>query len=209
MPDDFVFALKGGRFLTHLKRLRDVEAPLANFWASGPLALGPTLGPVLWQLPETLAFDRDLVADFLGRLPRSTAAAARLAEGHDDKIAGDRVLTRAEGDRPLKHVLEPRHPSFAEPEALALLRDHDVGCVVADSGGRWPEIDAVTSDVVYVRLHGHTELYASGYASRSLDRWAERCREWARDAEVYVYFNNDARGRAPYDAMALRERVEG
>lgn len=207
VPGDFVLALKGGRFITHQKKLRDVEVPLANFWASGPLALGPTLGPVLWQLPASLRFDAERMASFFDLLPRSTAEAARAAEGHDDKVPEDRALTTSERDLPVHHVLEARHPSFAEPDALALLRDHGIGCVVADSGGVWLEIDAVTSDVVYVRLHGHTELYTSGYAPASLDRWADRCRAWAADADVYVYFDNDARGRAPYDATSLIERL--
>lgn len=205
--DDFVLALKGGRFVTHLKRLRDVETALANFWASGPLALGPTLGPVLWQLPANLAFDADRLRAFFDLLPRSTPAAAELAARHDDKVSEDRACVSSDHHGPVRHVLEARHPSFTRPEALDLLREHDIGCVVADSGGTWPEIDAVTSEVVYVRLHGHTELYASGYAPSSLDRWAERCREWSGRAEVFVYFDNDARGRAPYDAVSLLSRL--
>src|SRR6188472_9488 len=93
VPADVVLAVKGGRFITHLKSLRDVETPLANFFASGVLALGAQLGPVLWQLPERLAFDRERLARFFELLPRSTRDAARLAAGHDDKIADDRVLT--------------------------------------------------------------------------------------------------------------------
>ena len=165
MPSGFVFAVKGGRFITHLKRLRDVEVPLANFFASGVLALGPTLGPVLWQLPERLAFDEALVGDFLAMLPRTTSAAAELASRHDDKVPDDRALTTAEADAPLRHALEFRHPSFVSDAAYALLRKHDVATVVADSAGRWPRVFEVTSDLVYVRLHGDRELYASGYSA--------------------------------------------
>lgn len=210
-PDDFEFAVKGGRFITHLKRLRDVETPLANFLASGVLALRDKLGPVLWQLPERVEFDADVVGDFLSLLPRTTGDAAALAAGHDAKVPEDRALTAVPDgvapDRPLRHVLEFRHRSFCEPEALDLLREHDVGCVVADTAGRWPEADVVTSDVVYVRLHGDHELYASGYTDASLDRWAERCRAWAREGDVYVFFDNDAKGYAPHDALALRSRL--
>ncbi len=207
-PEDFVFAVKGGRFVTHMLRLRDVETPLANFFASGVLALGSKLGPVLWQLPERVAFDADVVRSFFELLPRSTTGAAELARRHDDKVAEDRALTSAPVDRPLRHVLEFRHRSFCEPEALDLLREHDIGCVVADTAGRWPEADVVTTDVVYARLHGDRELYASGYTDAALDRWAERCRDWAREADVYVYFDNDAKGHAPHDALALLSRLQ-
>jgi uncharacterized protein YecE (DUF72 family) len=208
VPDDFLFAVKGGRFITHLKRLRDVEIPLANFFASGVLALGPTLGPFLWQLPERLPFDRPLLDDFLGLLPRTTAEAARLAARHDDKLAEDRALTEAEDDRPLRHALEFRHPSYADDAAYQVLRDHDVAVVVADTAGRWPQVFEVTSDLVYVRLHGDEELYASGYSPEALDVWAERCRAWSADGrDVVVYFDNDIRGFAPHDALALLERV--
>ncbi len=207
LPPGVELAVKGSRFITHLRKLRDVEVPLANFLASGLLALGDALGPVLWQLPERLSFDPDRMEAFLDLLPRSTARAAEVAARHDDRLADDRALTTATVDRPLRHVLEPRHPSFGEPAALALLRRHGVGCVVADSAQRWPQLDAVTSDVVHVRLHGEGELYAGGYSPGSLDRWAERCRAWAREADVYVFFDNDARGRAPWDALALQERL--
>jgi uncharacterized protein YecE (DUF72 family) len=208
VPRGFVFAVKGGRFITHLKRLRDVETPLANFFASGVLALGPTLGPVLWQLPERLAFDEAVVGDFLALLPRTTSAAAELASRHDDKVPDVRALTTAESDAPLRHALEFRHPSFVSDAAYALLRRHDVATVVADSAGRWPRVFEVTSDLVYVRLHGDRELYASGYSAAVLDEWADRCRGWMADGrDVHVYFDNDAKGHAPHDAVALQERL--
>jgi uncharacterized protein YecE (DUF72 family) len=208
VPDDFVFALKGGRFITHLKRLRDVEVPLANFFASGPLALGPKLGPVLWQLPERQVFDAGLVREFLAQLPRTTGAAAALASRHDDKVPEDRALTAAEDDRPLRHALEFRSETFAVAAAYDLLCEYDVACVVADTAGRWPKVWEVTSDFVYVRLHGDRELYVSGYSAAALDEWADRCREWAGAGhDVYVYFDNDAKGFAPHDALALRERL--
>lgn len=207
-PDDFVFAVKGGRFITHLKKLAGVETALANFFASGVLALGPKLGPVLWQLPPTLGFDRERLEAFFAQLPRTTGAAAELAARHDAKVPGDRALTVAETDRPIRHAMEVRHQSFATPEAVELLRDHDVAFVVADTAGRWPLVEEVTSDFVYVRLHGDEELYASGYSSEALDRWAEKVRGWAgRGLDVFVYFDNDAKGFAPHDAIALIERV--
>jgi uncharacterized protein YecE (DUF72 family) len=207
-PDGFVFAVKGGRFITHMKRLAGVETALANFFASGVLALGPKLGPVLWQLPETLPFDPARLSSFFDLLPRSTLAAADLARRHDDKIPADRSLTEALTDQPLRHALEPRHRGFDSDGARALLRRYDVCTVVADSAGRWPRIEGATSDFRYVRLHGETDLYASGYTGESLDRWAETCRSWLRDGQdVYVYFDNDAKGHAPHDAVALCERL--
>ncbi len=206
-PQEFVFAVKGGRFITHLKRLRDVETPLANFLASGVLALGPKLGPLLWQLPERLEYDPALLGDFLALLPRTTTEAAALAARHDGKLAEDRVLTTTDAERPVRHVLEFRSQSFCCDEAFAQLAEHDVACVLADSAGRWPKADVDTTDVRYVRLHGDTELYASGYSDESIDAWAARCVTWAADHDVFVYFDNDAKGHAPWDALRLVDRV--
>ena len=147
VPDDFVFAVKGGRFITHMKKLRDAEQPLANFFASGVLALGPTLGPLLWQLPENLPYDRERLEQFFAQLPRTHAEAAALAARHDDKVPDDRALTTAEHDGRLRHVLEFRSESYCTDEAFALLREHDIGCVVAETAGRWPQAEAVTSDL--------------------------------------------------------------
>lgn len=224
-PDDFVFTLKGPRFITHMKKLTDVETPLANFFASGPLALGPKLGPVLWQLPPTLGFDAGRMNDFLGRLPRSSADAAELAKAHDERL-DDRALTITDADRPLRHAVEVRHPSFATAEFIELLRAQGVGLVVADTAQRFPFVDDVTTDFVYVRLHGDEELYASGYGDEALGDWAARVRGWragrtpqtehtvaapappkADGRDVYVYFDNDVKARAPFDAIALAERL--
>lgn len=208
VPTDVVLAVKGGRFITHMKALRDVETPLANFFASGVLALGPQLGPVLWQLPERVSFDRERLARFFRLLPRTTSEAARLAATHDEKLAEDRVLTTCEVDLPVRHALEPRHESFDSDEARSLCAEHGVALVVADSAGRWPVMRDATSDFRYVRLHGETELYASGYTDASLDRWAETCRDWlAEGHDVHVYFDNDAKGHAPHDAVRLVRRL--
>ena len=206
-PEGFVFAVKGGRFITHMKKLAGVESALANFFASGVLALGPKLGPILWQLPPNLGFDAERLAGFFDQLPRTTGEAAEIAKRHDAKVPDDRALTVAEDDRPMRHALEVRHHSFAVPEAVALLRSHDIAFVVADTAGRWPLVEEITSDHMYVRLHGDLELYTSGYTPEALDRWAEKIRRWAEAGQdVYVYFDNDAKGYAPHDAMALIER---
>ena len=208
-PDDFVFAVKGGRFITHLKKLAGVETALANFFASGVLALGAKNGPFLWQLPPTLGYDEARLAAFFDLLPRTAGEAAEIAQRHDDKVPDDRALTGTDTpDRPLRHALEVRHASFTRAETATLLEKHDIATVVADTAGKWPLLDAVTSDHVYVRLHGDVELYASGYTPKALDRWAERCLGWVGEGrDVYVYFDNDAKGFAPHDALALIERV--
>jgi uncharacterized protein YecE (DUF72 family) len=206
-PDGFLFALKGGRFITHLKRLRDVGQGLANFFASGPLVLGDKLGPVLWQLPASIRFDAALIDGFLSQLPRTTTAAAELAARHDDKLRG-RVAIEPGDERPIRHALEVRHRSFDDPHYYDLLARHGVANVASDSP-TWPMLERPTSDFAYARLHGHTELYHSGYSPASLDAWADRCRRWAERGPVYIYFDNDARGRAPHDALGLMRRLGG
>jgi uncharacterized protein YecE (DUF72 family) len=204
-PDDFVFSVKGGRFITHMKKLRGVETPLANFFASGVLALGDKLGPLLWQLPPNLGFDRGRVADFLALLPRTTTAAAKLAAQHDTRVEG-RAWVTTDADRPLRHAVEVRHSSYECAEFLDLLRDQDVAVVTADTAGKWPMVLEPTSDLAYVRLHGAEELYVSGYDEAALDQWARRVRGWQdRGCDVVVYFDNDVKVRAPFDAQRLME----
>ncbi|WP_153504467.1 DUF72 domain-containing protein [Cumulibacter manganitolerans] len=208
VPEDVVLAIKGGRYITHLKSLRDVRTPLANFLASGVLALGEQLGPLLWQLPARLHFDRDRLASFFELLPRTTAEAALLAAAHDEKLPDERSLTTCAVDVPVRHALEPRHASFDTDEARALCAEYGVAVVIADSAGKWPVMHDATSDFRYVRLHGETELYASGYTDESLDRWADICRGWLGEGhDVHVYFDNDIRGHAPHDAVRLLDRL--
>jgi uncharacterized protein YecE (DUF72 family) len=206
-PDRFVFTVKGPRFISHMKKLRAVETPLANFYASGVLALRDKLGPILWQLPPNLGFDPARLAEFFALLPRTTFAAARLARDHEERLA-DRALTQADADRPLRYALEVRHASFQTPRFLDVLREHDVAVVVADTAGRWPLFQDVTSDIVYVRLHGDEELYVSGYSDEALAMWADRIRAWTgAGRDVFTYFDNDVKVRAPYDAMQLSARL--
>ncbi|MBX3207857.1 MAG: DUF72 domain-containing protein [Labilithrix sp.] len=225
-PADFVFAVKGGRFITHNKKLRDCDVALANFFASGVLALDDKLGPVLWQLPPQLGFDADRLETFLASLPRTTADAAELARHHDARLAhGSWLDVRV--CRPIRHALEVRHESFDDPAFIRLLRREKVALCVADTAGTWPYFEDVTADFVYVRLHGSRRLYTSGYSRLELDRWAERVTAWRRGEEpadaalaapdgptrtaggrdVYVYFDNDANARAPFDAMNLAARL--
>jgi uncharacterized protein YecE (DUF72 family) len=222
VPEGFLFAVKGPRFITHMKKLAGVETPLANFLASGLLRLGGKLGPILWQLPARQRFEPERLDAFLALLPRDSAAAADLARRHDARLAG-RAWTETDAIRPLRHALEVRHESFRDPAFVALLRRHAVALVVTDGAG-WPRLEDVTADFVYARLHGSEELYASGYDDDALDVWAARCRAWAagrtpagaalsappaarRRREVLVYFDNDAKVRAPVDALGLARRL--
>lgn len=202
-PARFRFAVKGSRFITHMKKLREPKTALANFFASGVLALEDKLGPFLWQLPPNLGFDRDRLASFFDALPRDTRAAVRLAKKHDARMEG-RAWLRAEVQQKLRHALEIRHDTFADPAFLALLREHDIALCIADTAGRWPYLEDVTADFVYVRLHGDVDLYASGYGDPALAAWAKKIRAWRRKRDVFVYFDNDARGHAPFDAERLR-----
>jgi uncharacterized protein YecE (DUF72 family) len=221
-PDDFVFAVKAPRFITHMKRLNDAEAPLANFIASGLLRLGPKLGPVLWQFPPNFSFDAARIEAFLRLLPHDTKAAARLGRRHDERLKAPAWL-KVDAERKLRHAFEIRHDSFRDRAFIDLLRHYDVALVCADTV-EWPRLMDVTSDFVYCRLHGSEELYASGYDDRALDDWARRVAAWVRgrepaDAEriggkarvrrrdVFVYFDNDMKVRAPTDAHGLIKRV--
>ncbi len=219
-PDGFVFAVKGSRYITHLRRLRDVETPLANFIASGLLRLGPKLGPILWQFPPRLRFDPQRFSAFMNMLPKDTHAAAKLAERRDARLNGQEWL-ESEETRPIRHAFEIRHESFEDAEFIEMLREHRIGLVCADTV-EWPLLMDVTSDFVYCRLHGSEELYVSGYDDEALDRWASRIDDWAHGREpadanrvleplkssrkgrdVYVYFDNDVKVRAPEDARQL------
>ena len=202
-PDEFCFAVKGGRFVTHLKRLREPDTPLANFFASGVLALGHKLGPVLWQLPANFSFDVDLVAEFLALLPRGTAEAAELANRHSAVLSEDRTWLAVAEDRPMRHAIEVRHESFGTEVFSDLLRANDIALVVSDSPRTWPRFEEITASFGYFRLHGDTELYASGYSDDALGEWAAKIRDWSRQGDVYVYFDNTAKGHAPRDCCRL------
>ncbi|HLI12871.1 MAG TPA: DUF72 domain-containing protein [Alphaproteobacteria bacterium] len=224
VPKDFVFAVKAPRYITHVRRLKAVEGALANFLASGVLRLGAKLGPVLWQLPPNFSYDRERIARFLVLLPRDTEAALAVARRHEPRMKG-RAWLEIDRKRPLRHAIEIRHESFRSADFVALLREHRVALVCADAVD-WPRLMDLTADFVYCRLHGSEQLYTSGYDAAALDDWARRVAAWAQggepaDAEradgrapkragrdVFVYFDNDAKVRAPFDAAALVERVE-
>ena len=225
-PENFVFSVKAPRYVTHILKLNDVEKPIANFFASGLLLLKEKLGPILWQFPPSFRFDPKQFEHFLKLLPHDTEAALKQAHGREAKMHGREHLAIDE-TRALRHAVEIRNKSFVDPEFVELLRAYQVALVVADTAGKWPYYEDVTADFIYMRLHGDEELYASGYTDAALDRWAMRIRAWNRgdqpqDAhlisttlpasrktrDVYCYFDNDIKVKAPFDARKLLQRLD-
>jgi uncharacterized protein YecE (DUF72 family) len=225
-PDDFVFAVKGPRYITHMRRLRDIEAPLANFFASGVLELRDKLGPMLWQFPPHLRFDPERWRAFLELLPRDMASASTMARRHNERVRATSIPRVA--NHALRHAVEIRSETFRDERFIALLRRHRIALVVADTAGKWPLVEDVTADFMYLRLHGDKELYASGYSPEALDAWASRIDAWRHGREpadarhisakpprrrarldVYCYFDNDMKVHAPFDAESLRARLGG
>lgn len=225
-PPDFVFAVKGPRYITHFRRLRDVETPLANFLASGLFNLKRKLGPILWQFPPDFTFDHERMVRFLGLLPHDMKSALARARRRAPFMKG-RTRLAIDANRRMRHAIEVRHESFMDPAFISLLREHRVALVVAETARRWPMMHDVTTDFVYMRLHGDKELYRSGYSDAALDRWARRIAAWHRGAEpadairvssarppsgkprdVFCFFDNtDVKLRAPFDAQALAGKL--
>jgi uncharacterized protein YecE (DUF72 family) len=209
-PRDFVFAIKGGRFITHNLKLRNVEHAMGNFFASGVLALGKTTGPFLWQLPATYKFDAERMDTFMRQLPRTSTDGEAVARQHDGRLRRGALVDAAARVK-YRHAFEVRHPSYFHDEFYAILRDHHCAFVIADTAGKFPYAEEITADFVYVRLHGSQELYASGYTDAELDEWAKKIAHWRTDAVkpsgVYVYFDNDAKVHAPFDAERLAQRI--
>jgi uncharacterized protein YecE (DUF72 family) len=221
-PDSFVFAVKGSRYLTHMLKLNNPRKPLANFFASGIFNLKAKLGPFLWQFPPNFGFNSDRLEAFFEMLPRDTESALRLARRHDERVK-DRSCLRIDANRRLRHAIEIRHESFLDPAFVKLLRRHKIALVVADTAGKWPLVEDVTADFMYLRLHGDEVLYTSGYSEEALRGWAARIRDWSGGREpadarkiapglappkraardVYCYFDNDAKVHAPFDARKL------
>lgn len=206
--DDFVFAVKGGRFITHNLKLRNAATALGNFFASGVLALGRKTGPFLWQLPGTYRFEAERLDGFMRELPRDSTEGEAVARQHDERLRRGALVTSVERVR-YRHAFEVRHPTYFAGEFYELLRRHRCAFVIADTAGRYPYAEEVTTDFVYARLHGSQELYVSGYTDEELGEWAGRIAGWrAGGRDVYVYFDNDAKVHAPFDARRLRELVD-
>jgi uncharacterized protein YecE (DUF72 family) len=226
-PVDFVFSVKGARYLTHLLRFRDDSARVAsaNFFAQGLLSLNEKLGPILWQFPPSFRFEPAAMERFLRFLPRDTAAALSLAEQRDERVKTPYIAM--DRKRRLRHAIEVRHASFMDPAFIDLLRQYESALVVSDSTEPWPLAEDVTADFVYIRLHGTESRYSGAYADEALNDWAARIDAWRRGSQpaearliaphlrpptrarrdVYCYFDNDAKTHAPFDAQRLMERL--
>jgi len=223
-PDDFVFAIKGSQFITHIRKLENVEGALANFLAQGMLCLGKKLGPILWQLPPQTSFSAEKIEAFLKLLPHTHKQAAAYSKQRDEWMSG-RSWLEVEEVLPFRHAMESRHKSFATAEYIELLRKYNVALVVADSV-KWPVMMDVTADFVYCRLHGSDKIYPDGYTSEAVDTWAQRMIAWSRGEEVtdgtrihpdpgpkqdardvFVYFDDDNKVRAPHDAQSMSGRI--
>ena len=227
VPRDFQFAIKGPRYLTHMLKLRGIEQPLANFFASGIFGLREKLGPILWQFPASFPFDFERFDAFFAHLPRDLAAAAKLARKHGSFMRGRTVL-EIDRNRPIRHAVEVRHDSFGCEQFVRLLSRHRIALVVAEGAGRWPLWRDVTADFVYMRLHGEKILYRSGYSDAALERWSRAILAYARGGlpkegerilptarpgkqarDVYCYLDNtDQKLRAPFDARTLMEKLK-
>src|SRR5689334_6304138 len=183
-PAGFLMAVKASRFLTHMKRLRDPEEPLARLLSRAAF-LGPRLGPLLYQLPPSFHRDLTRLESFLARLPRT--------------LAGTRHR--------LLHVLEFRHPSWYGRETYQLLERHRASLCLHDKSGS-AVLDEVTGPCVYVRFHGTSGHYHGSYGDAALRRWASRLAdEWRDGRHVFAYFNNDPEAVATRNALRLRELV--
>lgn len=223
-PRGFVFAVKAPRYVTHIKRLKNAEQGLANFFASGVLGLKEKFGPILWQLPPSLRYDEGKLESFLQQLPRNSEILADMAREHDDTV--EKVIVKADRKRAIRHAMEVRHASFVNETFIAQLRRHDVALVVADTADKWPFLEDVTASFMYLRLHGDKVLYASGYSNAALNRWCKHIDAWRKGSEpkdatrcsdtkprkrasrdVYCYFDNDTKVKAPFDARKLAEKL--
>ena len=224
-PPGFVFSHKGNRFITHVLRLKEPDGPVANVLASGVFNLREKLGPFLWQFPPNFKFEPERFEHFLSLLPHDTEAAAARARLYEPRMEG-KVALDPGGKRKLRHAVEIRNESFVDPAFVAMLRKYKVALVVADTAGKWPYYEDVTADFMYLRLHGDKELYASGYTDEALDRWAARIRAWTTGSQpgdarlisskappkratrdLFCYFDNDIKVRAPFDARRLMEKL--
>ena len=206
-PDDFIFTLKAPKYITHQRRLLDIEQAVANFFVSGVLKLGPKLGPILWQLPPNMVFKHDVIESFLKLLPHTTADIKPMGKACSDWMRPRAVTDGAE--IPFRHAVEVRNESFETAEFTDLLAKHNVAVVVGDTAGRWPYFEDITSDFMYVRLHADEKKYPQGYTRPALQTWADKLTSWSTGVSgIYAFLDNDEKTTAPANAVALSELVK-
>ncbi len=184
-PDDFMFSLKASRFATNRKLLATAGESIARFIGSGVAELGDKLGPIVWQFMPTKQFDAEDFEAFLALLPPK------------------------EGSRALRHVMDVRHESFVTPAYKKLADKYRVSTVFTDAD-KFPSFEEPEGDFAYARLMMADAKFKTGYAPKALDAWAERAQHWAtspKQREVFVYFINGAKEKAPAAAGALLERL--
>jgi uncharacterized protein YecE (DUF72 family) len=204
-PDDFVFSVKGPQLVTHIKRLKNCQTELANFFASGPLALGTKLGPFVWQLPPNLQFDAVVLEGFLAMLPQTSDQYLALAGKADGRLKSAPYL-QAEGVSRVRHAMELRHSSFDTAEVNDLLARFNVARVIADTSEH-PD-RTLTADFAYCRLQGPARADAEGYGETDIAEWATTCRSWSEAGkDVFAYFVHEDKLHAPANAIKLRKAL--
>lgn len=224
-PKSFVFSIKGPRYITHIRRLKEIEVPLANFFATGILKLKEKLGPIFWQFPPSMLYRPEIFEEFFKLLPRTSKEAVKLARKNDGHLK-EKPFLKNELDINLRYAIEIRHPSFENPDFIDLLRKYNIALVFADTAGKWPYMEEVTSDFVYLRLHGDEDLYTSGYSDASLKWWSERVKCWMKGREptnpmkitenkikhhkrdAFIYFDNDVKAFAPFNAQDFFNKMK-
>ena len=217
-PDDFIFSIKAPKFITHVLRARECEEPLNTFLASGVLCLKEKLGPILWQFPPYMTLKDNRFEEFAKILPHTSIKAAELAKEHGAILNG-RAWTEAGGMFKMRHAFEFRHPSFMKPEFIEMLKSYGIAVVFADSGKTSPYCEDLTSDFVYLRMHGFD--HKKGYSLSELKQLMKKIEIWSAGKQVknaqtvssgkpisgkkdvFVYFDNDITETAPTDALKL------
>ncbi|MCK4532527.1 DUF72 domain-containing protein [bacterium] len=182
-PKDFIFTIKGNRFITHIKKIQNCKDSLKLFFES-VFGLKEKLRIVLWQLPPGLVFNAKKLRDFCEML-------AGYSIGHGD----------------VRQAFEFRHQSWFSREVYQILKEHKFSLCIAHSG-RWPYQEEITSDLIYLRFHGGGELYNSNYSISELERIAFKIKKWLKQGKnVHAYFNNDAHGFAVKNSFKLKEFI--
>lgn len=203
--EGFVFSIKGPQLVTHIKRLKNCAAELANFFASGPLALGEKLGPFVWQLPPNLSYNREVLSAFLELLPKTPEQYVALASKADGRLKTPPFLT-TDGVTAIRHAIELRNASFDKPEVRDLLASHNVAQVIADTVEQPSR--ALTVDFAYCRLQGPARPGAQGYEPDDIADWAETIDGWSKEGkDVFAYFVHEDKLHAPANAIALRQAL--
>ena len=231
-PQGFIYSVKGGQYITHVRRLKEVQRATANFFAQGILCLKEKLGPILWQFPPHVMLKDDRFEKFMKLLPKNFGEAARLAKKYTQKLEG-RAFTeipKGESKRPIRHAFEMRHPSFLDEKFFELLRSQNAALVMAHSGrSKWPYTEDITADFIYMRLHGEDSRFANGYRAADLKGWAKKIESWnagkdpgslsqlirskkkikgKKGRDVFVYFDNKAKEFAPKNALQLMKLLD-